>query len=79
MTTAMTPEEIAADRKFIEEQIAGLAAPIRQHKILLRAYEAGGEGVKEMRDKVAAVLGGQLAMEESLKADLAALPPPPEP
>jgi len=52
---------------------AVLAPQIRQHSILLRAYTAGGDAVKEMKDKVAAVLGGQLAMRESLEADLAAL------
>ncbi len=66
----MTSEEIATDIKFIQDQIAGLAPAIRQHTILLKAYEAGGEGVKETKDKVAAALGGQIAMKESLEADL---------
>jgi hypothetical protein len=69
----MTPTDIAADREFIQAQLEGLAPQIRQHSILLRAYTAGGDAVKEMKDKVAAILGGQLAMRESLEADLAAL------
>lgn len=69
----MTTEELDADRKFIQDQIDGLAAPIRQHTILLKAYEAGGDGVKETKDKVAAALGGQLAMKECLEAQLAEL------
>jgi len=73
MTTTMTTEEIAADRQFIQSQLDGLAPQIRQHSILLRAYTAGGDAVKDMKDKVAAVLGGQIAMRESLEADLAAL------
>jgi hypothetical protein len=73
----MTPTDIAADRQFIQSQIEALAPQIRQHTILLRAYTAGGDAVKEMKDKVAAALGGQIAMRESLEADLAALDTPP--
>jgi hypothetical protein len=69
----MTSEEIATDIKFVQDQIAGLAPSIRQHTILLKAYDAGGDGVKEMRDKVAAALGGQIAMKESLESDLESL------
>lgn len=74
----MTAEEIANDRQFIQSQLDALAPQIRQHTILLRAYTAGGDGVKETKEKVAAVLGGQIAMKESLEADLAALDTPPE-
>lgn len=66
----MNAEEITTDIKFVQDQIAGLAPSIRQHTILLKAYAAGGDGVKEMKDKVAAVLGGQIAMRESLEVDL---------
>jgi len=74
----MTAEEIAADRQFIQSQLDALAPQIRQHTILLKAYSAGGDSVKETKEKVAAVLGGQIAMKESLEADLAALDTPPE-
>ena len=66
----MNAEEITTDIKFVQDQIDGLAPSIRQHTILLRAYTAGGDSVKEMKDKVAAVLGGQIAMRESLEVDL---------
>lgn len=64
----MTQPEIDETRQFIQSQIDGLAKPIREHTILLKAYQAGGESMKEMQDKVAAILGSQIAMRESLES-----------
>lgn len=60
----MTPEQKEEDRKFIQREINSLDGPIRQHTILLKAYEAGGDLLKEQKDKVAALLGAQIAARD---------------
>jgi len=62
-----------ATTKFIEDQIAAVDPQIKQAKIMLIAWQAGGELFKENAEKTAAQLGSLTAVSDSLMAQLAEL------
>lgn len=59
--------------KFIEDQIEAVQPQIKQAKIMLIAWQAGGELFKENAEKTATQLGSLTAVSDSLKAQLEAL------
>jgi hypothetical protein len=74
----MTPEQ-EQDKAFLESQIAQCGPVIRQAKIMVRGWQAGGdkEPLKSNLSASVELLGSWQAVEDELKKQLAELQPSP--